>query len=226
MNIKKYLVKILKTAIPIIAVAAFVIIIYGTSSHNDKIKTVAENARISIKERKKTPTYEEIVISSGKKEISGEDAILIRYAKTVFEENGLSGVKIVLKNSEGEKIAETETSENATQGTELPLYMEEKLLDFKLKYGFENAKDIYITTYPQCYTDTAPDDNGRTLNIELQTGENKETVFKFIDSLNEKGAAIYVCNIAFTDDDGNTVKAISRNNVKKDEITVQNDTDK
>ena len=206
MNIKKYLVKILKTAIPIIAVAAFVIIIYGTSSHNDKIKTVAENARISIKERKKTPTYEEIVISSG--------------------ENGLSGVKIVLKNSEGEKIAETETSENATQGTELPLYMEEKLLDFKLKYGFENAKDIYITTYPQCYTDTAPDGNGRTLNIELPTGENKETVFKFIDSLNEKGAAIYVCNIAFTDDDGNTVKAISRDNVKKDEITVQNDTDK
>ena len=89
-----------------IAVAAFVIIIYGTSSHNDKIKTVAENARISIKERKKTPTYEEIVISSGKKEISGEDAILIRYAKTVFEENGLSGVKIVLKNSEGEKDRE------------------------------------------------------------------------------------------------------------------------
>ena len=226
MNIKKYLAKIIKTALPIVAVTAIVITVYGISSSNDKIKTVAQSARISIKERRKTPTYEEIVISSGKKEITGEDAILIRYAETVFEENGLFGVRIVLKNSENREIAETETSENRATGTELPLYMEEKLLDFRLKYGIENAKDIYITTFPQCYTEEEPETDGRTLNIELPAEENEDEIFSFIDGLNEKGAAIYVCNIAFTDGDGNTVRAVSRDNVTKDEITVKYDTDK
>ena len=226
MNIKKYLAKIIKTALPIVAVTAIVITIYGISLSNDKIMTVAKSAGISIKERRKTPIYEEIVISSGKKGITGNDAVLIRYAETVFEENGLCGIKIILKNTENKPIAETVTSENGATGTELPLYMEEKLLYFRLQYGFENVKDIYITTFPQCYIKEKPETGGRTVNIELSAEENEDEIFSFIDSLNEKGAAIYDCNIAFTDGGGNTVRAVSRDNLSKDEITVKYDTDK
>lgn len=211
-------------SIPIVLAVAAVAIIYAVSFGNDEIMLAAKNAGVTVVERTKTDGKYSVVISTGSVSPKKEDAVLIRHAKTAFEEAGLFGTEIVLKTSDGKIAAKTVAEEE--NGEKPELYMEEELLEFRLEYGISGVKSVKVTSYPQCYTDASPDCNGRTVNLELSETMTSDEIFTLFDSLNEKGAAVCVCNVAVTDDSGNILELYSADVVKKDVITVNYDTDK
>lgn len=205
---------------------------------NNKLTKAIKDAGFTIIRTEKTDDHTYITISAGTEDISADNIIIARYAKSVLDSSEYENISIKIQLKNGKNLVQLDkTSEQNKEQTPLSLYMEESLLKFKINYILNKETNgisgIRITEYPQCYIEENPEkSSGRTVNIALKSDinslENNSNFLKsFFSELNEQGASVYVYNSAYYDAEGKILRLESVNTINGEKIVINNyDTDK